>query len=619
MQPSSIGPGATLGRYQVKQVLRADAREQALLCMDPLLGRQVVALVPRMEYLRGLGDDGVTRYRHRLRHVASLRHPNLVELHDAGEQDGAPYHVVAWADGRSLHDLIMIDLVLPGEGISLAITLRVLANLAAVLQYLHDRGVSYQHVEAERLVVRDSGEPVLIGLSCDAVLGADPEAASARRDVRAKDGDDLLAPDDPSVVDIRGIGETLFFAISGVPAVPAPPESDQTVDGDAPDMPDLSLLDGLAPTFVVEVIRRCFRAGLRHGYKSAAEVKRALDTALDHMERERSGVGGQAAQPRDGQALLLRVEYDEANLPGEYREYRIENFLSEGTFGDVFRAREAASDRMVALKILKHRWISDENAVTRFRREALVMSRLSHENIVRVHNFGRYAASFFIAMELLSGPTLEDVLEAESPMTVKRALHLLRPVLAGLAAIHSEDILHRDLKPGNVKVMFDESGEEGADDPVDSLWLPHREPVDAYGDEEEYVALPVRRVVLFDFGISQASDLHKLTETGLFIGTLNYASPEQVMARPLTTSADIYAVGVIFYEMLSGRLPHEAESQMALMRSIVLHRPEPITEFRADLRDEEILFLEDLLARDASQRPTANEAVERVDELLRSM
>jgi serine/threonine protein kinase len=378
--------------------------------------------------------------------------------------------------------------------------------------------------------------------------------------------------------DVWSFGATMFQILAGRTLYP------QIHEGDTAEVRtrklqkvisypvDLSPLEGKAPEYVIAIISKCLRKAPEERYHSAGELRRSLEIAIDHLESAEGGETMVLSLPRAGQTLLLHVECQEACLQGAYREYDIEARVGGGAFGEVYRAKERLSGRIVALKVLKHEWLADKAAVERFRREATLMSRLSHPNVLRVHNFGRYGSTFFMDMDLLDGPTLESVRRERGVLPIAEATAHTAAILRGLAAIHEAGMVHRDLKPANV-------------------------------------ALTRGQTVIFDFGLAHSADLSRLTTSGQFLGTPHYAAPEQAAGMPATAASDVYAAGVMLYEMLTGKTPHEADSVFGLLRKKATEPPTPITTRGRELPTSIVSFVDHLLAMKPEERPTAADAV----------
>ena len=221
-------------------------------------------------------------------------------------------------------------------------------------------------------------------------------------------------------------------------------------------------------------------------------------------------------------------------------KYRLEERLGVGGMGTVYRARHLLIDRPVAVKVLNPRFVEDEAAQTRFRREAKAAGRLQHPNAVTVTDFGQTSDGYvYIVMELLEGQTLRDVLAKEAPLETARAVSLMLQAAAAVAAAHEAGIIHRDLKPANIFIV----------------------------QRSEVPAV----VKVLDFGIAKLAadsldedDLTTLTLVGAMIGTPRYMSPEQCDGAELTPAADVYSLGVILYEMLSGAVPFSGATPLAI-------------------------------------------------------
>ncbi|HEV2801324.1 MAG TPA: serine/threonine-protein kinase [Pyrinomonadaceae bacterium] len=221
-------------------------------------------------------------------------------------------------------------------------------------------------------------------------------------------------------------------------------------------------------------------------------------------------------------------------------KYRLDSRLGEGGMGTVYRATHLLIDRPVAVKVLHQRFVEDEAAQERFRREARAAGRLRHTNAVTVTDFGRTSdGCVYIVMELLEGRNLREVLAFESPLESVRAVALMLQVAAAVEAAHESGVIHRDLKPANIFIVQPKN------------------------------APPLVKVL--DFGIAKLaadsvddSEQHALTLTGVMIGTPRYMSPEQCDGAHLTPAADVYSLGIILYEMLTGATPFNGASPLAV-------------------------------------------------------
>ncbi|HYD39692.1 MAG TPA: serine/threonine-protein kinase [Anaeromyxobacter sp.] len=253
-------------------------------------------------------------------------------------------------------------------------------------------------------------------------------------------------------------------------------------------------------------------------------------------------------------ACGARIPVDAAPAPDPFigttvkDTYHVEARIGGGGMGDVYLARHVTLDVPVALKILKRSLLADKALVQRFQREARAASRLRHPNIVQVTDFGQLPdGTLFMAMEHVEGKDLSRVIAEESPVPERRAVHLGAQILSALAEAHAHGILHRDLKPGNVMI-------------------------EARRHERDVVKV-------LDFGIAKLQEAEApgatLTQTGVVCGTPGYMSPEQWNAAPLDPRSDLYAVGVILYELLTGRRPLDGQTPLEMVRKLLTEAVPP--------------------------------------------
>jgi hypothetical protein len=249
--------------------------------------------------------------------------------------------------------------------------------------------------------------------------------------------------------------------------------------------------------------------------------------------------------------------------------------LGEGGFGSVWRGYDTRLDRHVAVKLL-HAGVD----VPRFKREAYALARLSHPNIVAAYDFGIDGATAYLVLELITGRTVGEELSAaraagQTGLVLDRVLHLADQVLAGLSAAHSAGLIHRDLKPANVMVA-------------------------AGGPETKIV----------DFGIARAGDASRMTAVGSVLGTLPYMAPEQFDDAPLDGRVDLYSLGCVLHELLTGGSPYQAKNTAAWIKAHHLQAPGHVRDRRPDVPAVVDAFIQRLLVKDPDGRP-ANAAAAR--------
>ncbi len=225
--------------------------------------------------------------------------------------------------------------------------------------------------------------------------------------------------------------------------------------------------------------------------------------------------------------------------------YRIDRKIGSGGMADVWLAEDTELDREVAIKILHDRFAQDTEFVQRFQREAQSAAGLQHPNVVGVFDRGSYRDTYFIAMEYVDGPSLKDLVKGG--MGTKDAINFTRQILNAARFAHRKGIIHRDLKPQNV--LIDDEG----------------------------------RARVADFGIARGGENSDITATGSVMGTAQYLSPEQAQGKPTTPRSDIYSIGVILYEALTGRVPFEGDSAVAVALKQVSETPRRPSAINPDI------------------------------------
>ena len=258
--------------------------------------------------------------------------------------------------------------------------------------------------------------------------------------------------------------------------------------------------------------------------------------------------------------------YNRAVLVGQtISHYKILEKLGEGGMGVVHKAQDTRLERTVALKFLAAHLLGDDEAKARFLREAKAAAGLDHPNVCTVYEVGEADGKTFLAMALIEGESLEARI-AKGPLPLQDALDISRQVADGLEAAHEKGVTHRDIKPANV--MVDSKG----------------------------------RATIMDFGLARLAEASRLTKADQTLGTMPYMSPEQLQGAETDHRTDIWALGCVLYEMVSGARPFRGEYQQALAYEIVNEQPEPLTGIRAGVPMELEFIASKCLEKDADAR-----------------
>src|ERR671918_1576211 len=254
--------------------------------------------------------------------------------------------------------------------------------------------------------------------------------------------------------------------------------------------------------------------------------------------------------------------------------YRILRKLGSGGMANVYLAEDEDLGRRVAIKILNERYANDESFIERFRREAKSAAGLSHPNIVSIYDRGEAEGTYYIAMEVIEGRSLKELIMTRGPLPIGLALAYARQVLDALRFAHRHGIIHRDIKPHNILIG------------------------------------PENRLKVTDFGIARYGP-SQMTEAGSIMGTAQYLSPEQARGAPVTAASDLYSAGIVLYEMLTGKVPFGGDSAIEIAMKHVNEPPRPPSQLRSEISPELDQIVLRALAKEPEDRyQTADDFIE---------
>jgi len=246
-------------------------------------------------------------------------------------------------------------------------------------------------------------------------------------------------------------------------------------------------------------------------------------------------------------------------------KYKIIGEIGEGAMGVVYKAHDPVLNRFVAIKMISATVKADNELRQRFQREAQAAAGLNHPNIITVHDFGEEQGKIYMAMELLEGVDLRDLISGGEVGSLETRLSIMEQVCDGLAFAHAKGIVHRDLKPGNIHIQGN------------------------------------GQVKVLDFGLARL-DSSDMTKTGLVMGTPNYMSPEQVLGEKVDARSDIFSIGAVFYEMFCGHKPFHSDSVHTVMFQVVHKEPPPLRERAPDMPEGLVQIIEKAMAKDREKR-----------------
>lgn len=255
-------------------------------------------------------------------------------------------------------------------------------------------------------------------------------------------------------------------------------------------------------------------------------------------------------------------------------QYRITETIGSGGMGIVYKGHPLRDKTAsVAIKVLREEFQQDDAYIRRFKREGTIVDRLDHPHILKVHERGEHEGRLYLVMEYLPGKTLDKLIAETGPLPISLCRQITLQICDALEQVHSRQIVHCDLKAANVMVM------EGEGSSVS--------------------------IKLLDFGLAKVSHHSRLTTAGVIMGTLSHVAPESFQAPQFSPAADIYSLGIVFYQMLTGRLPFQEDSVQALVEKIMVEQPDAPEELRPDIPPRYSELVQRMLDKDPEKRPGA--------------
>lgn len=364
---------------------------------------------------------------------------------------------------------------------------------------------------------------------------------------------------------------TPFAGESSSSNVPVPPGDDATLVDGTPVTPDseATIIGDLRPSNVKPSNVKPSNARPTNARPSSTPPQFDPDQTLvdaDATIVPGSSFRGASPPPRSrisgsgASAAVLQI----GDLLGG--RYEILQLLGEGGMGAVYKAADRELDRFVALKVIRPELASNPSILARFKQELLLAHQVTHRNVIRIYDLGEAEGVKFITMEFIEGRDLRTLIRDKKKYAPEEAVDVIQQVCQALDAAHSVGVIHRDLKPQNI--MQDAAG----------------------------------RILVMDFGLARTVEGDGMTQTGAIVGTMEYMSPEQALAKDLDQRSDIFALGLILYEMLTGKQPFVAESALASLIKRTQERAVPVSDVDAQIPGALSGIVSKCLERDVNER-----------------
>ena len=525
-------PARRLGRYELLDRLGKGGMGVVYRARDTKLDRPVAVKLLLGDFE---GDDEAReRFLREARAAGELNHRNIIQIYYFGEDGGRAFIVMELLEGTDLNELLKAH-----PDLTLERKLQIMTGVCEGLVFSHSRSIIHRDLKPANLFITTNHQVKVLDFGLARIA-----ASNLTRTGLVFGTPDYMAPEQVrgKVVDARSdifsLGAVFYQMLSGRKPFAAKglPDVMRKVLAEDP----VPLTHTEAPPSLARIVTRALQENPVHRYQQVTELLADL--------------GG--VDPAEEADTAART-----SAPRQIDRYQILERVGQGGMGVVYRARDPVLDRDVAIKSLLVDFGVDQDARARFQQEARAAARLQHPNIVTIYEFGEQEDSPYLIMEFLGGDDLEGLLHREPPLDLVQRLDIVAQLCDGLAFAHAQRVVHRDIKPGNVRVLEDGS------------------------------------VKLLDFGIAtvQRTD----ATSGGVAGSAAYASPEQLSMEPVDGRSDLFSVGVLAYELLTGRLPFTGDSPPAVVYQVLHAEPPPLRSIAPQLP----AALEEVITRALQKTP----------------
>jgi eukaryotic-like serine/threonine-protein kinase len=532
---TSIEPGMMLGeRYEIMKRLGEGGMGAVYKARDHELDRLVALKVIRPD-LAG-HPDILRRFKQELILARQVTHKNVVRIFDLGTSDGRKFITMDFIEGNDLKSIINERGKLPAaEAVPLA------QQICLGLEAAHVEGVVHRDLKPQNIMVDDAGRVWLM----DFGLARSMELSGLTRTGALMGTPDYMSPEQARAekVDARSdlfsLGIIFFEMLTGQLPFQADTLMAKLLQRVQQRAVAITEIDPTIPVGLSAVVSKCLEPDVHQRYQTVREI---LNDLLGDTKSLAGSPGASSAGSATGDTPSEASTISLAQLgPGSQfgPRYHIESVIGEGGMGKVYKAHDSDLDRTVALKLVRPELAKDASSLQRFKQELLLASRISHRNILRIHDLGDVNGVKFISMAFVQGMDLHDLIAKQGRLPIERAVNIAKQLAGALEAAHVEGVVHRDLKPRNVLIDVDD------------------------------------HIYVSDFGLAKSLDADKtgMTRVGEVLGTPRYMSPEQAESKAADNRSDIYSLGIIFYEMLTGEVPFTGESSLQVMFQHVQQQP----------------------------------------------
>jgi serine/threonine protein kinase/tetratricopeptide (TPR) repeat protein len=527
--------GQVLGeRYEILKRLGEGGMGAVYKARDHELDRLVALKVIRPE-LAG-HPDILRRFKQELILARQVTHKNVVRIFDLGSADGRKFITMDYIEGRDLKSILVERGKLPPAEV-----VPIFQQICRGLEAAHVEGVVHRDLKPQNVMVDEAGRVWLM----DFGLARSMELAGLTRTGVLMGTPDYMSPEQARAekVDARSdlfsLGIIVYEMLIGELPFQADTLMAKLLQRVQQNATPVTQIDPSIPAALGAVVSKCLERDVAKRYQTIREILDDLSANVESTQTQSPASTG-ASETGATSADLSNLSLSALGPGSQFGpRYRIDAEIGEGGMGKVYKAYDSDLDRTVALKLIRSELARDASSLQRFKQELLLASRISHRNILRIHDLGDVGGVKFISMAYIQGMDLHELIAQMGKLQTERVVNIAKQLAGALEAAHAEGVVHRDLKPRNVLITVDD------------------------------------HVYVSDFGLAKSLDAETtaMTRVGEVLGTPRYMSPEQAESKTADHRSDIYSLGVILYEMATGEVPFTAESSLQVMFQHVQQTP----------------------------------------------
>ena len=521
--PSGLAAGTIIAeRYEILELLGEGGMGSVYKAKDHELDRIIALKTIRPDL--SSNTMVLRRFKQELLLARQITHPNVIRIFDLGVAGSLRFITMEFVDGEDLKSVLRRRGKLPPREAA-----RIVQQICAGLEAAHAEDVIHRDLKPQNVLI-DGGKNVRI---MDFGLARSLEQTGMTRTGALIGTADYMAPEQArgeevdARSDVFAVGVIFYELLTSELAFAAKDLMTSLLRRTRERATPPHLIDPEVPQAMSDVVMRCLEPDVRNRYQSAGEVIAGISSVLTATTSQKAAIA--ASHP----ATLVS-----GAMIGS--RYRIEQNAGEGGMGKVYRATDLHLNRTVALKIIRPELAGDAQALGRLKQEILLASRVSHRNVLRIHDLGEAGDLRFISMAWVDGSDLDHFVRGAKPLDEPLIMRLAQQMCEGLEAAHREGIVHRDLKPRNILL-------------------------DSHGN-----------ACISDFGVAQPINLPSTTQPGFsgeIAGSVRYMSPEQFEGKAVDYRSDIYSLGLILYELATGDVPSPSDSMWQTMLRRATEKP----------------------------------------------